>query len=70
MGGTVGGLFGGKTKAAPQVVQQTTPMVVDNSAQVQDEERRRKRKYGAASQFLSGASDISGVSTNKTTLGA
>lgn len=70
MGGSVGGLFGGKMKAAPQVVQQTAPMVVDNSAQVQDEERRRKRKYGAASQFLSGTSDTFGISTNKTTLGA
>lgn len=64
----MGGIMGG-SKPAPQV-QQTAPVIVDNSEQVRNEEQKRKKRYGAAAQFLSGNASTGDANTGKTTLGA
>lgn len=62
------GLFGGTPKVQPQVIE-TTPVVIDNSEQTKRLEEARKKRRGAASQFISGNTALSGNSVRKTTLG-
>lgn len=56
-----------KTPELQQV--EETPQVVDNSEKVREQERGRRKRRGVASQVLAG-NDLSGVQTNKKTLGA
>lgn len=54
----------------PAVVQEVeTPEVVDTSDKTREEENARRKRRGVASQVYSG-SDLSGIQTSKTTLGA
>lgn len=55
---------------APAVVQDVeVPEVVDTSDKTRAEESSRRKRRGVASQIYSG-SDLSGIQTTKTTLGA
>ncbi len=54
----------------PAVVQEVeTPEVVDTSDKTKGEEKSRRKRRGVASQIYAG-SDLSGIQTNKTSLGA
>lgn len=66
----MGGVIGGSGKSAPQVVETVTPTIVDNSAKTRDEESKRRKRYGAATQFLAGTGNTNNANTSKTTLGA
>jgi hypothetical protein len=61
-------LFGG-AKPAPQVIQQPDPVVIDNSEQTQKLEQARKKRRGAAMQFIAGNTSLSGNAVRKTALG-
>lgn len=63
-------LIGGGARVAPQVVETPKPEIVDNSAKTLDEERKRRRRSGAATQFLAGNDNLNGINVGKTTLGA
>lgn len=54
----------------PAIVQEVeTPDVVDTSDKTRQEETSRRKRRGVASQIYAG-SDLAGIQTTKTTLGA
>lgn len=59
----------GSPKAAPQVIEQPEPVVIDNSEQTQKMEQARKKRRGAAMQFIAGNTSLSGNNVRKTALG-
>lgn len=67
----MGGVFGGTKTAAPQVIEQVTPPVVDNSEKVLAEERARRKRRSVSSHYVAKEDSLSGLNTtNKQTLGA
>lgn len=63
------GMFGGSPKAPALEPVEEAPQVVDTSDKVKEEEMGRKKRKGVASQIVSGE-NLSGVQTNRKTLGA
>lgn len=61
-------LFSSTPKYEPQTIE-TRPVVVDNSEQTKKLEQARRKRRGAASQFIAGNTSLSGNSVRKTTLG-
>jgi hypothetical protein len=62
------GLFAPMPKVQPQTIE-TKPTVINNSKQTLELEQARKKRRGAASQFIAGNTSLSGNSVRKTMLG-
>lgn len=63
------GMFGGSPKTPALEPVEEAPQVVDTTDKVKQEEMGRKKRKGVASQIVSGE-NLSGVQTNRKTLGA
>lgn len=62
-------MFGGSPKTPALEPVEEAPQVVDTTDKVKEEEMGRKKRKGVASQIVSGE-NLSGVQTNRKTLGA
>lgn len=56
-------------KVKPQVIEETPPVVIDNSEKTKQMEQARKKRRGAGASFIAGNASLSGNQVRKTTLG-